>query len=107
MQQHAFENVAVASQMHPSHPSGFVEMRERPFQALASLPQQPFASWRANAPAIAIDSIARLGAVLPVASSAIVDRHGRRGGEGHRANSKSQMYHGAAVAPFVDRPPLT
>ena len=40
MNQQAFQNVPVASQMRPSHPAGIVEMRERPFDQPAAPPHQ-------------------------------------------------------------------
>ena len=36
----ALQDVGMATQMHPTHPPGFVEMRVGTFQQLASLPQQ-------------------------------------------------------------------
>lgn len=42
-----------------------------PIRALAAEPQQPLASGAANASTVAVDGSARLGLLLPVASSAI------------------------------------
>ena len=64
MQQHALEDVVVTAQVNASHPSGFVEMRKRSFQPFASQPQQTFPPRPANAPAVAIDGVTRLGVVL-------------------------------------------
>ena len=38
--QQSLTNVRVSPQMHPPHPSCFVEVRERPFEGLATKPQQ-------------------------------------------------------------------
>jgi len=37
--QQALEDVGVAPQMHASHPAGFIQVGEAPFQFLAPLPQ--------------------------------------------------------------------
>ena len=57
--------------VHAAHPAGLIEMREGPLQALAAKPQQTQATRTTNASTIAIDRSARLGPLIPVASSAI------------------------------------
>src|SRR6059036_3119523 len=69
MQQHAFEDVRVTAEVHAPHPARFVKMRKRSFQSLASLAEQPFAPLSPNAPPVAIDRVARLGVLLPIAPS--------------------------------------
>src|SRR5260221_3966499 len=71
MQQHSLQDVVVTAQVHASHPSGFVEMRKRSFQAFASQTPQTLPPRTANAPAVAIDNVARLAVVFPVATPAL------------------------------------
>ena len=44
-------------QMHAAQPPGLVEMRVRPFEQLAALPQQPLPPRAANPPAIGVDRV--------------------------------------------------
>ena len=61
----------MTSEMDAPHPAGFREMRKRSLQSFASLAKQPFASLSPNAPMVAIDRVASLGGLLPMAPSAI------------------------------------
>ena len=61
----------MTSEMDAPHPAGFIEMRKRSLQSFASLAKQPFASLSPNAPTVAIDRVASLGVLLPMAPSAI------------------------------------
>ena len=71
MQQHALEDVVVTAQMDPPHPTGLVQMRKRPLQPFAALPQQPFAARASNAPTVTIDRVPRLRVLLPATPAAI------------------------------------
>jgi len=61
----------MTTQMHPSHPSGFVHMRKRSFEKFSPLTHQAFAARATNPPAISIHGVACLRIFLPVASPAI------------------------------------
>jgi hypothetical protein len=64
-------NVQMPAQMHAAHPTGFIEMGEGPFQALAPQPQQAQAARAANATTIPVDRATRVAVVLPVSASPI------------------------------------
>src|SRR5438094_3046039 len=71
MQQHAFEDVRMTSEMHAPHATRFIEMRKRAFEPLAALSQQAFAAHAANPSAIPIDGGTRLGVLRPVTGATI------------------------------------
>src|SRR5687768_4657685 len=69
--QEALEDVVVTAQMHASHPAGFVQMRARALQPFPTQAQQAFAALAANATAVPIDRVPRLGLFLPAAAPAL------------------------------------
>src|ERR1043165_7153092 len=69
--QQPLANVRMSAKVHAAHPARLKEMREGPFQAFSSEPQQPLAACAANATTIAIHRLARGGVLLPVPSPAI------------------------------------
>ena len=69
--QQSLSNIGVSAQVYSAHPSCFVEVRERPFEALAAEPQQAQAPRRANPPTIPVHRVAGLGVLRPVPSAAI------------------------------------
>ena len=64
----ALQDVGMATQMHPTHPPGFVEMRVGTFQQLASLPQQLLPAGSPNPSAIGIHRLLGRRLPLPVTS---------------------------------------
>ena len=71
MNQQPLADVRVSAEVHAAHPTGFKEMSEGPFQAVAAQPQQSLAARTANAPAIPIHGVARGRMLLPVPPAAI------------------------------------
>src|SRR5262245_7645168 len=71
MNQQPLPNVGVAAEVHAAHAASLIKMGKRPFESLATEPQQAHASWAANAPTIAVHRVARLRVLLPVPSAAI------------------------------------
>jgi hypothetical protein len=67
----AFEDILMTAQVHPSHPSGFVQMGKRSFEEFSPPTEQALAARTANPPAVTIDSVARLGVILPLSAPAI------------------------------------
>src|SRR5205085_11852307 len=54
MNQHALANVAVATEVHATHPAGLIEMGEGAFQTLAAQAQQTQAARTTDAPTTAV-----------------------------------------------------
>jgi hypothetical protein len=68
--EYAFENVAVVSQVSPSHRARFERVGEGSFEQLAALSEHRLASLAADATAVAVHRIALDLLVLPVPPSA-------------------------------------
>ena len=64
-------NVPVPSKVHAAHAAGLIEMRKRSFQPFAAQPEEPLTARAANAPSIAVHSVACVGVLLPIPSSPI------------------------------------
>jgi hypothetical protein len=69
--QQPLQNVRVSAQIHAAQATGFIEMCKMVFKAFATQPQQSLPARATDAPAIAIDGVARRGLALPATPTAI------------------------------------
>src|SRR5258708_33045976 len=71
----SLQDVRVTAEVGASHAPGFVKVRERTLDQLASHPVQPLASLTSDASAIGVHGLLSIDVVPPLASSPVRLRH--------------------------------